>query len=274
METTFPPWVWIGLGLSAMAAATSILGFYAFANRKSLLSDAMSHAMLPGACLGYFFTEVTHSAWVWGGALLSALLSVWLLPVLQNQLKLKSDAATGWVLSVFFSMGIIGWNILQQQGKTGLSHVFFGEASTLDPNLALTMCLLFFIVLGTAFTCHKTWLSAGFDRAFSQTMGISTTFHQRLQSFLIVLVVVASIRITGMVLVTAWLIFPSVMVSTWKKSAGKKIVAASFISIGVAWICLGFSHQISGFSIGPWWVLCMGVLVALFFTIRSIKHKI
>lgn len=267
-----PPVFWVGLGLVTMAVATSILGFYAFASRKSLLSDAMSHALLPGACLGYFFTEHVQSWWVWLGAIGSVGGAVLLLPTLVKKFKLKTDVATGWILSVFFSVGVILWNILQQEGKTGLSHLFFGEAATIAPTLALQMLVVCVLVILAMMLFHRHWLAEGFDFSFAKAIGLPLRWPKGVQTFLIVLVVVSAIRITGLVLVTAWLIFPILMVSAWPQNVGKKIFLACCISAAVALLNLGISHQIPGFSIGPWWVLSMGILLSLQYLFKAIKN--
>jgi manganese/zinc/iron transport system permease protein len=266
-----PPFFWIALGLVAMATSTAILGFYTFASRKSLLSDAMSHSLLPGACLGYFFTENVDSWWVWTGALLSVWAAVQVFPILLHRLKLRIDVATGWLLSVFFSIGIIGWNLLQQQGKTGLSHIFFGEAATIGPVLAFEMSVLCALVALVSALFHRTWLVEGFDLSFAQTIGIPIRWVRGLQSFLVVLVVVGSIRITGLVLITAWLIFPALMVGMSPQTTGWKIRMGILISASVAMFNLGLSHWIPGFSIGPWWVLTMGILLAMQYLVKAIK---
>lgn len=266
-----PPYAWIGLGLVAMAIATSILGFYAFASRKSLLSDAMSHALLPGACLGYFLTEKVESWWVWLGAMASVGGAVLVLSSLVKKFKLKTDVATGWILSVFFSAGVILWNILQQEGKTGLSHLFFGEAASMGPAVALQMLSLCVLVILSTIFFHRKWLTEGFDDSFAKAIGIPSQWSQGFQSFLIVLVVVGAIRITGLVLVTAWLIFPALMVSTWSFPVVKKLILAACISATLALFNLTLSHEIPEFSIGPWWVLSMGVLLALQYLFKVVK---
>ena len=88
------------LGLSAGAAGT-----FVFLRKRAMLSDAVSHATLPGLCLAFvvmaaFGTDGRFLPGLLLGAALSAAFGLWAVEIILKRTKLSEDVAIGAVLSV------------------------------------------------------------------------------------------------------------------------------------------------------------------------------
>lgn len=85
--------------------SSSIIGVLAFVNRKTLISDAIGHAVLPGTCLAFFVTGDKSSIWL----IISAFITGWLVSIAIYQItahsKIRQDAAIAVVDSVAFGLG-------------------------------------------------------------------------------------------------------------------------------------------------------------------------
>ena len=119
------------VGASALAIAGAPLGVFLMLRRMSLTGDAMAHAILPGAALGYLVAGLSLPAMTIGG--LAAGLSVALLAGLVARVTaLREDAS----LAAFYLISLaLGVTIVSLRGSNvDLLHVLFGNVLALDDN--------------------------------------------------------------------------------------------------------------------------------------------
>src|SRR5688572_26752323 len=90
-----------------VAAACSVLGTFLVLRRVSLMSDAISHSILPGIVIGFFLTGDRTNPLVILGAALSGVVAVTLTETLLKTRRVDKDAAIGLVFPVLFSIGVI-----------------------------------------------------------------------------------------------------------------------------------------------------------------------
>ena len=48
-----PSITWVVLGITLLGIGSAYVGTFSFLDKKALLGDAISHAVLPGICLGF-----------------------------------------------------------------------------------------------------------------------------------------------------------------------------------------------------------------------------
>ena len=92
---------------SVVAAACAIPGVFLVLRRMSLMSDAISHSILPGIVLGFLLAGHVDSPLLILGAALMGVVTVSLTELLKRSRLLKEDAAIGSVFPVLFSIGVI-----------------------------------------------------------------------------------------------------------------------------------------------------------------------
>lgn len=89
------------------AASSSILGNYLFLKENLMVSDAISHTILLGIVIAYFFTKNLYSPLLFIFAVIFAVLTVYLIEILSHSKKMKYDAAMGLVFPFFFATAVI-----------------------------------------------------------------------------------------------------------------------------------------------------------------------
>jgi len=89
------------------ALACALPGVFLVLRGVSLMSDAISHAILPGIVIMFLLVQSLESPLLIFGAAFSGLLTVVCTELLINSQKLKKDAAIGLVFPLFFSVGVI-----------------------------------------------------------------------------------------------------------------------------------------------------------------------
>ncbi len=222
----------IFLGLSA-----SLIGVILFLNKKSLLSETLSHASYPGVViamivLGQFsiHSEVAGFFITLIGAFTTSCIAVYCVRILNEKFKVSNDAALCFILSSFFGIGLLLASRIQISMSFWYRKVqtfLFGQAATMRDihiwiYLIVSVCVICFIVL-----FYRKLQVFLFDKNYAKSLGIKTAYLEKIILFFLVLTIVVGIRSVGVVLVSALLIIPSVFaVPLTKKLFSFFIVAA------------------------------------------------
>lgn len=89
------------------ASACALPGVFLVLRRMTLMSDAISHAILPGIVLAFFVTHNVSSPLLILAAAATGVLTVVFVELLQKTKLVKEDAAIGLTFPVLFSIGVI-----------------------------------------------------------------------------------------------------------------------------------------------------------------------
>lgn len=99
--------LWAVATAAVVAAACALVGTLLVVRRMSLLGDAISHAVLPGIALALLAGGRAGGPLVFGGAVATALLTVWLTRLLRSAGGLAEDAGAGVVFTTLFALGVV-----------------------------------------------------------------------------------------------------------------------------------------------------------------------
>jgi manganese/zinc/iron transport system permease protein len=176
------------LGISA-----GLAGSFLLLRKRSLMSDTLSHACLPG--IGLMFILVTLAggngkslSLLLLGATITGLLGVVLVTAIRNTSRIKDDAAMGIVLSVFFGLGIVMLSLAQTLGgaSAGLESFIYGKtASMVNQDLHY----LLWITGGTLVLCialQKEFSLICFDENFARSLAWPVHFLDMVMMGLVV----------------------------------------------------------------------------------------
>ncbi len=97
----------IQLIASLTAIACAIPGVFLVLRKMALISDAISHAILPGIVVGFFITHDMSSPVLIILAALTGILTVFLVEFIQKTGLVKEDTAIGLIFPALFSIGVI-----------------------------------------------------------------------------------------------------------------------------------------------------------------------
>jgi len=251
-----------------------MIGCLAYWKRQSLMSDALSHAALPGIVISFMLLGYKNMFVLIIGAAISALLGACLIQWVTVASRVKEDSAMGIVLSVFFGMGIMLLTIVNRTAggnQGGLDNFIFGQAATMVRSDVDMMMFLALIVILIVTILFKEWKLFLFDPSFAQGLGMSLRGMNLLYTFVLVLTIVMGIQAVGVILMAALLIIPSVSARYWTQSFGWMVALSAIFgglsgAIGTVVSALG-----TGWPTGPFIV----IVAATFFAVSLIfgKHK-
>lgn len=240
--------------LSALSAP--IVGVLLVYRRMSLVGDSLSHALLPGVSIAFYFFGFSLPALFVGG-LLSGLLVAFLSVILQNKTQLLEDSS----FAVFFLMSMsFGILLISERGSsTDLLHILFGSPLSLEP---FSLLLLFITGAITLVGLFLGW--RGFVAEFLQPHWFRAAlgpalFFQLLFLFLVVLNLVANFYVTGTLLAVGQMLLPAIAASLFASHLRWIFLLAGIFSFFTSAFGLLLSFYYD-FPLGPVSVLASGLL--------------
>ncbi len=248
------------LGTILLSTSSSMMGTFALLKRKTLFSDAIAHAVLPGTCLAFWITGERNPT----GLILGAFATGWLASLaivkITTHSKIKQDTAIALVSSLSFGLGSFLLSILQHQSQTnqgGLKSLLLGSAATLLREDIVLLLGLSAAIIVTILLFFKEFTLISFDALFANSIGIPVKKLDFLFTTLLVLAIVIGIRAVGVVLMSAMLITPAATARFWTNKIQYimiwSILIAIFASLGGSYI----SYTIPSMPTGPWIVLIL-----------------
>jgi len=210
-------------GTTLLGLAAGIAGVFGLLRKRSLMTDALSHATLPGIALAFILAAQlglngrTLPVLLIGAAV-TGVLAILSIQVILRTSRLHEDAAIGIVLSVFFGAGIVGLSYIQTNvasGSAGLNSFIYGQAAAMSVPEATLMGLIAVAALLLTAALRKEFALVCFNDAFARVDGWPVSIIDLMMMSLVVLVTIAGLQAVGLLLIIAMLIIPPVAARFW-----------------------------------------------------------
>jgi len=256
----------VALGAAILGAASGVLGSFAVLRQQSLVGDALSHAALPGVCLGFLFAGTRDLGWIMAGALLTGGAAALAVLAMTRLSRLKTDAAIGAALSVFFALGVVLLTVIQGQGgasQAGLETFLFGQAAAILREDLWVMGAIAAAALGVVGLLWKEFKLVTFDPVFARTLGLPVAVLDVALTVMVALAVVVGLQMVGVVLMAAMVIAPAVAARQWTHRLGPMVWLAAAIGTGSGIAGALVSALAPGLATGPLIVLAASAAVAV-----------
>lgn len=244
----------VALGAAILGAVAGMLGAFALLRRQSLIGDTLSHAALPGICLGFLFAGSRALGPILIGALIFGALAGLLVMFLTRATRLKSDAALGIALSLFFALGIVLLTYIQRQSgaaQAGLESFLFGQAATILPGDLWIMGGIGAVATAAILAFWKEFKLASFDPVFARTLGLPVVVLEAALTLMVALAVVIGLQMVGVVLMAAMIIAPAAAARQWARGLGQMVTLAAVIGAASGIVGALISASQPGIATGP-----------------------
>jgi len=256
------------LGTMLLGAASGLAGTFLLLRKRSLLSDAVSHATLPGVAIAFLFMVLLGgSGKSLPGLLLGAAVTgtIGMLTVLgiRRFTRLKDDAAMGVVLSVFFGVGVAILGMIQDlpgQSAAGLEAFIYGKTASMVMSDFFLISGVAVVVLVASIILLKEFTLLCFDEAFGRSVGWPTQTLDLLMLGLVTLVTVVGLQAVGLILIIAFLITPAAAARFWTNDLRRMLVIAGLVGGSSGWLGSSLSALMPGLPAGAVIVLVAALL--------------
>lgn len=251
------------VGAMALAIAGAPLGMFLILRRMALSGDAMAHAILPGAAIGYLVAGLSAPAMAIGGLAAGVIVAMGA-GVVARATLLREDASLAGLYLISLALGV---TLVSLRGSSiDLLHVLFGNVLALDnPTLLLLASIATVTLLGLA-VLFRPLVMETLDPAFTQAATGAGAVTQLAFLALLVLNLVAGFQALGTLMSVGLMMLPALAARLWTQKLDAAIALAALIGAASAYAGLVASYALSLPS-GPSIVLAAGgfYLVSLIF---------
>ena len=245
----------IQLIASLVAIACAIPGTFLVLRKMAMISDAISHSILPGIVIGFFISEDLNSPLLILLAALTGIITVILVEYIQKTGLVKEDTAIGLVFPALFSIGVIMIAKNANDVHLDVDAVLLGElafapfdrllisGTDVGPKSLWVIGIILAITITLLIAFFKELKISTFDAGLAASLGFSPVIiHYGLMTVSSV-TTVGAFDAVGAILVVALMIAPAAAAYLLTKDLKKMLLLA--ISFGV------FS-AISGYWMAHW----------------------
>lgn len=246
-------------GASILALSAAPVGVFLMLRRMSLVGDAMAHAILPGAAVGYLVAGLSLGAMTMGG--LAAGFTVALLAgLVARATKLREDAS----LAAFYLMSLaLGVTLISVRGSNiDLLHVLFGSVLALDDQALFLIGGVATVTFFVFALLIRPLVMESIDPVFLRSVSRAGAPAHLIFLALAVLNLVGGFQALGTLLAVGIMMLPAIASRFWAKTLTGMIVAATAIGIVATYAGLLLSYHF-GLASGPTIILVAGVLYFL-----------
>jgi manganese/zinc/iron transport system permease protein len=269
--------------LFLVANACSILGTFLILNKAPLLGDAISHSVLPGIVLAFYFASGFNSTYTLVGAAAFGVGSTWLIEFISSRYKIRYEASMGMIFTLLFAVGVILINTIYE-GQVDLDqdcvlngNIEFIVFDTIDivgsdiPLSLIQLLVINCIILICLIISFNLYRALSFDKSYSKLIGIKTNVLKWIFNFIISVVIVFSFEIVGVILVVGFMIIiPSISLLFSKKL--KNVFALNAI-ISILVIGIGFPLSFTyNTATSPTVIFVAFVLVLVIVALKQISY--
>ena len=248
----------------AIALGSAPVGTLLVLRRMSLVGDAMAHALLPGAALGFMLAGYSLWAMSVGGmaaALLVALAAGWV----SQRTAQREDASFAAFYLIALALGVL---LVSTHGNSAdLMRVLFGTILAVDDAALMLMAGVASITMVTLALVYRPLVMECLDPGFLRSVGASNSVFRSgpgaaLHALFLLLLVanlVAGFQALGTLMAVGLMMLPATAARFWASQVWSQIVAAALIAMlsGTAGLLLSFHAQ---WPSGPAIVLVAGAI--------------
>lgn len=258
----------VGAGLLGIAAGGA--GAFVFLRKRALVSDAITHATLPGVAIAFMTLVLLggDGRWLPGlilGAAVSAAIGLILVEWITARTRLGEDAAIGAVLSVFFGFGIVLLTVIQTMDRgrqAGLDTFLLGSTAGMLIGEAVMIAAAGAAAVALVVALRRPMTMVAFDPEHAATLGIDVRRTDLAMMGLALIVTVIGLKVVGLILIVAMLIIPPVAARFWTDRVDRLIVIAAAIGGVSGYLGAALSATAADLPTGPIIVLVAFALFA------------
>ncbi len=243
------------LGCIAISIGATPVGVFLMLRRMSLTGDAMAHAILPGAAVGYLVAGLSLGAMTIGG-LVAGMVVALLSGFVTRVTALREDASLAAFYLISLALGVL---IVSTRGSNvDLMHVLFGTVLALDDAALILLCSIASLsVLILAALFRPLVLECADPQFLRSVSGLSAVTHFTFLT-LVVLNLVGGFHALGTLMAVGIMILPAAAARFWAAGIGGLFIAAVAVAIlsSLSGLLLSYHYSLPS---GPAIILMAGI---------------
>ncbi len=221
-----------------IGTVTAVIGVYVVLRGLSFIGAGIAHASFGGLALGFLLGVnplLTTVAF--------CLLTAWGIAWTSQRAELKEDTAIGVFFAATMALGILFIGLMRGYNVDLFGYLFGSVLAVTNEDLWLSL-LLGTGVLLTVWLFFKELLFITFDPELARVSGLPVDRLYLLLLSLMALTVVLSIKVVGIILVSALIVIPAAAAYQWTEDFRRMMVLAVLIGDVSAVVGLYLSYRL------------------------------
>jgi zinc/manganese transport system permease protein len=242
------------LGCIAISIGATPIGVFLMLRRMSLTGDAMAHAILPGAAVGFLVSGLSLGAMTIGG-LVAGMAVALLSGFVTRVTALKEDASMAAFYLISLAAGVL---IVSVKGSSvDLLHVLFGTVLALNDDALILLCTITTITWFALAVLFRPLVLECADPQYLRSVSRLSAFTHFAFLALVVLNLIAGFQALGTLMSVGLMILPAAAARFWAEGIAPMIGVAVLVAIASSMTGLLLSYHFS-LPTGPAIILVAG----------------
>jgi zinc transport system permease protein len=250
----------------ALALSAALLSPFLVLNQQAMIADGLAHVSFAGIILGILLSN--EALYI---ALPFVMLASILIKYLSTTKTINGDAAIGLVSSVSFAIGLImvkkgeGFSISIESMLVG--NIFTASNSDLILSLVITVLISLFILF-----FYRSLFLMTYDENYAKFSKVKVAFLGYLLAALTSFFIVIGVRTIGTLLISALVIFPSIISSQWTKSFKNTLLLGIGSSLMIVVLGIFIAHPLE-IPVGSTIVVLYAIILMMSLIIKSMLRR-
>src|SRR5690625_361178 len=237
---------------------SGVVGSLIILRGLSLMGDAISHAVMPGIAVSFFF-----GANIFVGALVSGLLAAAGIGFINANTRLKRDTSIGIVFTAFLAAGVL--LLARTESSVSLQSILFGDVLATSSADMWQSIVIAVVIVTLVVLFYKQLQITTMDAEIAKAYGFPTQAINYAVLIALALVTVSAVQTVGVILVVAMLVTPAATAYLLSKKFSTMMWLAALFGMVSSIVGMYFSYTFELQS-GPAIVLvAFGLFVLAFF---------
>ncbi|MDF7676030.1 metal ABC transporter permease [Neisseriaceae bacterium ESL0693] len=242
-----------------LALGTAPVGVFLMMRRMSLIGDALGHAILPGAAVGYLIAGLSVPAMSIGG-FIAGLLMALLAGLASRFANVKEDASFA---AFFLTCLAIGVLLVSKSGNSvDLLNLLFGSILAVDKTALTLVALATSITMIVLALIYRPLFLESIDPLFLRAVRGKGGLWHIMFLVLVVLNLVAGFQALGTLMSVGLMMLPAISARLWARTMGVILILSTLMALCCGYIGLLLSYYYDLPS-GPAIILCCGTIYLL-----------
>jgi zinc transport system permease protein len=212
--------------------AAPLVGVFLVQRRMSLIGDGMGHVALAGVAVGILTGQAP---------VITALAAAVLAAIAIELIRLRGTTSGDVALAVMFyggiALGVVLISRSSSSSPANLTGYLFGAILTTSRSDLVVFAVLAAAVLAVTWVLRPRFFAVAQDEEYSRASGLPVTAHNLALAILTAVTVVVSMRVVGLLLISALMILPN---------ATAQLIGRSFASMTRWAVLIGVGSSIGG----------------------------
>jgi zinc/manganese transport system permease protein len=227
------------MGCLALSLSAPPIGVFLMLRRMSLMGDAMSHAILPGAAIGYLMAGLSLVAMSLGG--FAAGIAVALLAgLVARSTVLREDASLAAFYLCSLALGVL---IVSVRGNSiDLLHVLFGTVLALDDPALILIGAIATVSTAVLAIIYRPLVLECFDPQFLRSVSRWSSPTHFTFLVLVVMNLIGGFQALGTLMVVGIMLLPAITARFWAQDISALVAVSVLAAFAASLIGLLLSY--------------------------------